>query len=247
MSDRMKPMRTRLGGLDAIVLEPSEKGSVVANVVLSHGFGAPGEDLVGLAPELSHVAPGLAEKVRWIFPAAPLSLAELGYGGGRAWWHLDMERLALGRDWDTYVDEVPEGLPKARRAYLALLEELQTNTKVPLSRTVLGGFSQGAMLSTDVTLRLEEAPLGLCALSGALISRAAWEERAPKRSGLHVFQSHGRQDPILPYAVAERLRALFESAKMTVRFEPFSGPHTIPVSVLQKLAVWLTERVEQVR
>ncbi len=239
----MKPLRTRLGGLDAIVLEPQDREKVVVNVVLSHGFGAPGEDLVGLGPELSHVAPELRDTVRFVFPAAPLSLAELGYAGGRAWWHLDMERLALGRDWDTYVDEVPEGLPKARRLYLALLEELEAGTKIPLSRTVLGGFSQGAMLSTDVALRTEEAPLGLCVLSGALISRAAWEERAPKRAGLPVFQSHGRQDPILPYEVSERLRALFEGSGMPVRHEPFSGPHTIPVSVLQKLGAWLMERL----
>ena len=157
----MKPLRTRLGGLDAIVLEPTDSaGTVTANVVLSHGFGAPGEDLVGLAGELVHVAPALSKSVRWVFPAAPLSLAELGYPGGRAWWHLDLERLVAGRDWSTYVLEVPEGLPKARRMYLALLEELQAGTKVPLSRTVLGGFSQGAMLATDVALRLEEPPLG---------------------------------------------------------------------------------------
>ncbi len=241
----MKPLRTRLGGLDVIVLEPAASPEgVTANVVLSHGFGAPGEDLVGLAPELAQLSPALAASVRWVFPAAPLSLAEVGYAGGRAWWHLDMERLVMGRDWSTYVLEVPEGLPKARRMVLALLEELQAQTKVPLSRTVLGGFSQGAMLATDVALRLEEAPLGLVALSGALISKAAWAERAPKRAGLPVFQSHGRQDPILPWEVGEGLRALFEAAKLPVQFEPFHGPHTIPLSVLEKLAVWLAARLQ---
>jgi phospholipase/carboxylesterase len=239
----MKPIRTRLGGLDTLLLEPSDRSAIVANVLLSHGFGAPGEDLVGLAAELTHAAPVLAPKVRWVFPVAPLSLAELGMPTGRAWWHLDMERLVMGRDWKTYSEEVPEGLPKARRMYLALLDALQAQTKLPISRTVLGGFSQGAMLSTDVALRLEEAPLGLVILSGALVSRAAWAERAPKRAGLPVFQSHGRQDPILPFEVAEQLRALLEEAKLDVRFESFHGPHTIVHPVLESLAAWLSARV----
>lgn len=237
----MKRIRTKLGELDATILDPEKDADV--NVVLCHGYGAPGEDLVALGPELSHVSPALGERVRWVFPQAPLSLADLGMPMSRAWWHLDMERLIGGRDWSRYVEEVPDGLPKARRLLTALIEDLSAKTKVPISRTVLGGFSQGAMLTTDVSLRLDEAPLGLCVLSGTLLSRAAWEERAKKRAGLPVFQSHGRQDPLLPYAVAERLRSLFEEAKMKVTYVPFGGEHTIPMPVLNALGKWLLERL----
>jgi phospholipase/carboxylesterase len=126
---------------------------------------------------------------------------------------------------------------------LALLEELSLKTQVPMGRTVLGGFSQGAMLMTDVTLRLEEAPLGLAILSGALVSRPEWAQRAARRSGLPVFQSHGRQDPILPFEVAERLRELLDQAGLKVEFAPFSGPHTIPAGALTALGRWIDSRL----
>ena len=71
-------------------------------VVLCHGFGAPGTDLVPLGEELVDLRPELAESVEFIFPAAPLSLEDIGLAGGRAWWHIDMEELVgaveLSRD-----------------------------------------------------------------------------------------------------------------------------------------------------
>lgn len=239
----MKPVRTHSGGLDVVVVEPSGGETAEVNVVLCHGYGAPQTDLVPLAGELSHAIPELGHKVRWIFPGAPLSLAEFGMPGGAAWWPIDMEQLVGQRNWDRYTEEVPDGLPKARRMLLSMLEDLHARTKVPISRTLLGGFSQGAMLATDLALRLEEAPLGLCVLSGTLLSRAAWTERAHRRAGLHVFQSHGRRDPLLPFEIAERLQHLFEEGGMKVSFHPFNGEHTIPLPVLEALAGWLNERL----
>lgn len=240
----MKQLRLNSGRLDAWVLEPDEGGARAdVNIILCHGFGAPGEDLVGLGPELVALAPALASRVRWIFPQAPLSLADMGLPSGRAWWLIDMERLIVERDWASYIEAVPEGLPKARRMLMALIDDLSAKTQVPIGRTIVGGFSQGAMLTTDVALRLEEAPLGLVALSGALISRGAWVERAPKRAGLPVFQSHGRRDPILPYEVGEKLRGVLEEGGLSVTFVPHDGEHAIPMRVLHELASWLTARL----
>jgi phospholipase/carboxylesterase len=55
-------------------------------VVLCHGYGAPGTDLVPFGPELLEHSPSLAERVQFLFPEAPLSLEELGMPEGRAWW-----------------------------------------------------------------------------------------------------------------------------------------------------------------
>ena len=48
--------------------------------------------------------------------------------------------------------------------------------------------------------------------------------------------SHGRQDPILPFSGAEALHEAFASAGADVEFMPFDGGHTIPESVLRRLA-----------
>jgi len=110
-----------------------------------------------------------------------------------------------------------------------------------MDRLVLGGFSQGAMLATDVTLRLEEAPAGLCVLSGTLLCEKEWRLRAARRAQLPILQSHGRQDPILPFQGAVWLQEMFEGAGMTVEFHPFDGPHTIPESVLTATARFIAK------
>src|SRR5688500_7344014 len=57
-------------------------------ILLCHGFGAPGDDLVPLARVVD-----VGREVRWFFPEAPHEL-DLGYGmTGRAWWNIDMVRL----------------------------------------------------------------------------------------------------------------------------------------------------------
>ena len=215
-------------------------------VVLCHGFGAPGDDLVGLGAELLEAIPALGPHVRFVFPSAPLTLAHLGMGPGRAWWMIDMERLMarqMGAGPEEIVQhlakEVPEGLANARKLLLGLLSELMAQTKLPMSRIVLGGFSQGAMLATEVTLRLEEAPAALIAFSGALINQADWEKRAPLRKGLKVLQAHGRQDPILPFETGTGLRDLLTKAGLSVDFVPFNGGHTITLEALRKLGALL--------
>jgi phospholipase/carboxylesterase len=243
----MRRALLNVGGLKASVLEPdNDAARPDLNVVLAHGYGAPAEDLVGLAPELAELNPELGRRVRWIFPAAPLSLEDMGIPYGSAWWHLDLDALLSQRDWSRYTEETPEGLPKARRMLHLLLDHLVAITGLPLSRTVLGGFSQGAMLATDLALRLEEPPAGLAILSGSLISRDAWAERIGRRAAMPVFQSHGRADPILPFEVAEQLRRLFVDAGVPLTCIPFEGQHAISFEVLQRLAGWIAERLSSV-
>ena len=149
------------------------------------------------------------------------------------------------RDWERFAASEPEGLVKARRALMGLLSALSASTKLPYDRFVLGGFSQGAMVTTDVALQLEEAPAGLCILSGSIISQDKWKQRAQQRKGLPVLQSHGRQDPLLRFAQAERLRELFTQAGLPVEFLPFDGGHTIVLEALERMAEFLLHRLER--
>ncbi|MBX3231286.1 MAG: phospholipase [Labilithrix sp.] len=213
------------------------------HVVLLHGFGAPGDDLAGLADAID-VPPGTT----LVFPEAVHALAEITgqrmYGDARAWWMIDMVRLQLAmasgleRDMSS---EVPEGLAEARAAVNAMLDALAK--EAPDARLILGGFSQGAMLSLDVALRDPSRRLaGLVLLSGTLIAEAEWRPLLEGRRGLPVFQSHGRTDPILSYGMAERLSSVLKEGGLDVTFDPFSGPHTIPLSTLGHLSAWIRAR-----
>src|SRR5947207_7301835 len=82
------------GGLTSQVvhdLAPGEQPALA--VVLCHGYGASGTDLVPLAQPLLAAAAAGAKKPVLIFPAAPLDLTEQGMPGGRAWWPVDLDRL----------------------------------------------------------------------------------------------------------------------------------------------------------
>ena len=231
---------TVLGGLRCQRVE-SREGDAAAElvVILCHGFGAPGTDLVPLGPELFHLHPGLCGKVQFVFPAAPLSLESQGMPGGRAWWPLDVMRFMLAvetGDFRHLRDEVPEGLADARNLLAGLVDEVLSSTGLPMSRIVLGGFSQGSMLATDVALRAADPPGALGVFSGTLLCEAAWRELAGRRGPLQVLQSHGLNDPILPYLGAEWLRDLFLGAGFEVDFVPFRGQHTIPFEALHHFA-----------
>ncbi len=231
----LAPRITTLGGLECRVLEPRE--TVRRAVVLCHGFGAPGDNLVPIGQEVAE-SHGLSDTL-FVFPVAPLPLDSMGPDGARAWWLFDFVRMAergLSGALDTLRRDVPEGLGPARRKMTALLDQLTRERGLPLARVVLGGFSQGAMLATDVALRLDETPAALALFSGTLTCEEDWQRRAPRRVGLRVLMSHGRHDPLLPYAGAVALRDLLEGAGLQVDFRPFDGGHTVGPDALNAFA-----------
>ena len=228
----------QLGGLTTRIVGGTDgkgggKGPVV---VLLHGFGAPGDDLVPLWEALA--AP---TGTRFLFPEAPLSV----FGGaGRAWWMIDLEKIerdrAAGRRRDL-SNETPPGLAEARAKMIACLDDLEKKLSVDPRRLVLGGFSQGAMLSCDVALRTGRSLAGLTLLSGTLLCKTEWTPLMGKRRGLPVLLTHGAADPLLPFSLADQLRGLLSQAGMTVEWVPFKGGHEIPPLVLAKLSRFLTE------
>ncbi len=232
------------GGLRTIVAHDLPEGeSPALAAVLCHGYGAPGTDLVGLAEPLL-TGPD-ARRLALIFPAAPLDLAEQGIPGGRAWWHLDLDRLINRRTPEVlakFRGDCPEGLPEAREALVALLSDAGRHFDLTADRFVLGGFSQGSMLATDVSLRLKKPPAGLCILSGGLINEAEWQRLAQERGPLDVLQSHGHYDSILPFEAGAALRDILTSAGANVEFQAFYGEHEIPIQVLHRLTHFIRDK-----
>ena len=72
---------------------------------------------------------------------------------------------------------------------------------------MLGGYSQGAMVASEVAFQTDLEIAGLVLLSGTLVDEAAWERQFHTRRGAPVFLSHGRSDPVLPFEVADRFRS----------------------------------------
>src|SRR5690606_29641540 len=102
----VSPTLTEICGLTTRIVGPADASTTV---VLLHGFGASGDDLVALASYIDAPA-------RFVFPEAPIELGGL-YGDARAWWRLDLAKLeedlrnGVPRD---RRDEIPEGLAEVR-------------------------------------------------------------------------------------------------------------------------------------
>lgn len=196
---------------------------------LFHGFGADAYDLQSLSDVIKS-----NKKIFWIFPQGVHSVS-IGPGWtGRAWWPLDLEKIqqamARGEDRDL-KNQIPANLSQLR----TLVFNMVAHFNVPWSKVILGGFSQGAMLSTDISLAAPENPAALIALSGAPINYEDWKNKVSSRTDFKFFQSHGRYDDILPYRGASQLESLFHSGKMKGSLFSFEGTHEIPLEVIQKL------------
>lgn len=214
-----------LAGLTTRILGPAD---ATTTVVLLHGFGAPGDDLVALADAID------APSVRFVFPEAPLELGGL-YGDSRAWWLLDLAKLEEELRAGTPRDrrgEVPEGLPAARSHVSRLLDQLEARFGATPEHLVLGGFSQGAMLALDVALHRRLPPSALILMSGTLLAESEWMPRMATLAGVPILMSHGRSDGLLPFAVAETLRDRLREAGAVVDWHPFVGGHEIAATVL---------------
>jgi len=214
-------------------------------ILLCHGFGAPGDDLVGLARVID-----AGRGVRWFFPEAPLELA-VGPGMmGRAWWDIGMDRLmALLMRGDVEgamqrLDEVPEGLAPARDALLETIDALVQELGVKREQLIVGGFSQGAMLTTELVTWTGDPFAGLAVLSGTRLGGDRWQAGfGALGERLSALVSHGRRDPLLPFGRAEVLRDMMLAAKAHVTFVPHGGGHEIPQNVVNALSQFARERL----
>lgn len=233
--------RVELGELSAVIAGGTDRdgGGQGPVVVLLHGYGAPGDDLVPLFRVLD-----VPSDVRFVFPAAPLVLDPRVPPAlsGRAWWPLDIEELvgivACG-EIESIQRMDPPGMDRARASIESLLASIPEALSAEPSSIVLGGFSQGAMLSVEVALASAVPLAGLVVLSGTLVRKSVWTSRAAARSGLPVLQSHGRSDPIVPFDNAEALRDVLIEGGLSVEWLPFNGAHGIPDSAVERLAAFI--------
>ena len=211
--------------LDVVVvseMRADERGGDA--VVVLHGWGAPGDDLVPLAEALAR--PG----VRFFVPAAPLP----EMGGGRAWWHLEPDT----RPPHAQTDALDPGfrptpaVVSARGAVQGLVATI-VERYAPTS-VALVGFSQGAMLAIDVALGTP-AVQRVVALSGALLMDSVPALRSPPAARAAFLLANGRQDPVVPFAGGSRAKALLEAHGFSVTWRPFTGGHEIPAPLLAEV------------
>lgn len=198
-------------------------------IVLFHGYGADANDLASLTDHFNFQKPA-----NWLFPNGHLSVP-IGPGWtGRAWWNIKMSDLE--GDWtERRAPDMDQAVEKAFKMFSSM--------KFEWKDVIIGGFSQGAMLATEVFLKAPQTPAGLICLSGTLLSKKTWEQSASARSGSSILMSHGEMDQVLPHKGSIQLQQFFESHQIKTQFVSFRGGHEIPFQVIEKMKSYISERL----
>jgi len=204
-------------------LERVAAGEAEGLLVLHHGRGTDERDLLGLADLLDP-----ERRLRVVTPRAPLRLP----GSPGYHWYL-VPRVG-------YPD--PRSFEAARAALAELHDALWEESGIGPERTVLGGFSMGAVMSYTMGLSAERpAPAGIIAFSGFVPTVEGWEPSLADRTDTPVFVSHGRRDPVIGVEFAERARELLEAGGLDVTYRESELGHQIDPAHLREAGAWLDE------
>lgn len=137
------------------------------------------------------------------------------------------------------ADEAAQ-IARARAAIEGILFTLLSTRGIAEDRVVLGGFSQGAIMSIEVALASIRPLAGIAILSGRSLSHPA--SQYARLRGLPIFASHGRSDSRIPFERGEAFMDQASAAGAQVERVVFEGDHTIPSSVVSSLSTWLAAR-----
>lgn len=193
-------------------------------LVLLHGRGTSEHDLFPLLDELDP-----ERRLAGVTPRGPLSLPP----GGAHWYAV--RRVG-------FPD--PTTFHPTYDLLAGWLDALAAELGVPLGRTVIGGFSQGAVMSYALSLaRGRPAPAGLLALSGFVPAVEGLELDLSGREGFRAAIGHGTYDPIIAVDFGRDARARLEQAGAAVTWRESPMPHAVDPDFLEELRPWLAEAV----
>ncbi len=208
-----------MSGLD--FRERPADGDAAGLLILHHGRGADELDLLPLGEALDP-----SRRLHVVTPAAPLLLADFP---GRHWYLVP----AVG-----HPD--PDSFRAAADALAALHDALWERTGISPERTVLGGFSMGAVMSYALGLGSgRPRPAGILAFSGFVPDVDGWELDLASRPGLATFIAHGRRDPVIGVEFGRSARALLSGAGLDVSYHESDLGHQIETAQLAAARGWL--------
>ena len=218
-----------IAGLECITLR---KPTATKAVILFHGYGANMHDLYSLHEYLDP-----AGEWDWFFPNGPKRIPMGPMYEGRAWFDINVAALETAMRTGTHRDlskEVPLHFDEMIEQQIEFVKEI----KLHYPKLVIGGFSQGAMCSAHIALRIPDMVNGVIMMSSSLIAI----EKMPHLTmppNWTYFQSHGTADPLLSFSGAQALSTKFMESGIHGEFHSFNGAHEIPVSTVEKAAIYL--------
>lgn len=184
---------------------PQAGGKPQSLVILLHGWGANGRDLLGLAPLYARMLPDtvfVSPDAPFVCDANPMGFQWFSLSGASS-----MSRL--------------QGTQQAAPIVDSFITEQRAKYDIPASKTALVGFSQGTMMSLYTGPRYPEKLAGVLGYSGALIWEPDTDFNSLQKLPIHLI--HGDADNVVPVAAYHNARAELEKAGIPVTGEVTPG------------------------
>ncbi|MEM7241175.1 MAG: dienelactone hydrolase family protein [Pseudomonadota bacterium] len=208
----------------------AKSGQATSLVIFLHGYGADGNDLLGLADPLSQHLPD----TMFAAPDAPETcrMNPMGF----QWFPIP---------WIDGSTPVESGmsLEKSRDVLAGFLDQIATETGIAAERTILVGFSQGTMMSLDVGPMREKSFAGIIGFSGRLLE-AECLDNATSKPPIQLI--HGDQDDMVPFSSMAEAETALSAAGFAVKTHtsPGTGHGIAPDGLglaLQRITEWLVD------
>ena len=212
--------------LHYIAIEPDGYDSAHSYpmIVLLHGFGAHMGDLASLAPAID------TEGYVYIFPNAPIPF-EIGPG-------------ATGYGW-TYPRRIPQELRRADDVdsvvdmLATLVDEVTGHYATKPGEVILGGFSQGGMMTYRYGLPNPDKFKGLAALSAVAPDEDTMREKLPADRSQPIFVAHGTSDMVIEVQMARDTLEFLKAEGYKPLYHEYAMAHEISQQTLTDLADWM--------
>lgn len=148
---------------------------------------------------------------------------EFGWGG-YAWFDLYE---------DGTVDE--ESFLHSRKEILGFINILQSQ------KLFLLGFSMGAIMSYSIALANPGLCKGILCLSGFAPRQIDHEYKLNELQNLHIFISHGINDPVIPISSARKTKELLDSSNAHITYNEYQMAHQISEECLMDIKAWIAD------
>jgi phospholipase/carboxylesterase len=202
------------------------RGEPAGALVLMHGRGADERDLL---PLLDLFDP--QRRLVGITPGGPLALPP----GGRHWYVVP--RVGYPE---------PQSFHASFEQLAGLVDAIPAAFGVPPQRIVLGGFSQGTVMSYALGLGAgRPAPAGIIALSGFIPTVEGWRPELEPRRAMPVWISHGRRDPVISVEFARAARDVLTAGGLDVTYEETESAHHVDPRAVAALPAWTEAAIER--
>ena len=193
-------------------------------IILLHGFGAHMGDLASLAPAIDSTG------YVYIFPNAPIAF-DMGAGG-------------TGYGW-TYPRQIPQELRRADDVdsvvdmLATLVDEVTEQYSTEPGQIILGGFSQGGMMTYRYGLPNPNLFKGLVVLSGVAPEEETMKGRLPEERTQPILVAHGSSDTVVAVQMARDTREFLEAEGYTPVYREYPMAHEISQQALADVSEWI--------